>query len=214
MNLSILRVGVLVCGTAAAFACAGNGSPAPAAEPLQAAPTPAAVEAGDRLTLQVWGEPDLKGEMIVDPAGTVSLPRGGVLRVTTIPVVDIRDSIRSRLSDFIRDPNVDLQIERRVVVNGAVTKPGVYFMDINSTLRDAIAQGGGISESGSQSKVAILRGDRRIPVPNWQDNSSTVAQLQSGDQVVVGRRSWLAANAFSVASLSLVMASFIISLRR
>jgi hypothetical protein len=38
--------------------------------------------------------------------------------------------------------------------------------------------------------------------------------LRSGDQILVGRRSWLELNIIPVASFSLALASFLLSLRK
>lgn len=208
------RSAILLSAVAFVAACghpATQPAPVPAGEPSSSA---VAAQPGDRVSLHVWGEPTLSGDLMVDPNGGIVLPKVGLMKVTDVPASALRDSIRTLLAAYVRDPSVDVVVQRRVVVNGAVSRPGVYFVDLNSTLRDAIAQVGGITESGSASKVSILRDGRSIMLPNWQNDTSTIADLQSGDQVVVGRRSWLAINALSVASLGLVVASFLLSLRR
>jgi protein involved in polysaccharide export with SLBB domain len=169
---------------------------------------------GDRVTLRVWGEPTFTGDLVVDPDGTIVLPKAGVLRVTAIPGIALRDSVRARLERFLQQPTVDVVIQRRVVVYGAVQRSGVYFVDAGSTVRDAIADAGGIAETGSQSKVSIIREGTPIEVADWKHTQDALTLLRSGDQVLVGRRSWLDLNILSVASLSLVVASFILTVRK
>jgi len=197
-------------------ACGGSApTPTTAVTPmnLRAMDTISA-QPGDHVTLRVWGEPSFTGDLVVDPDGTIVLPKAGVLRVTGIPGTALRDSVRARIAQFLQQPTVDVVIQRRVVVNGAVQRSGVYFVDAGSTVRDAIADAGGITESGSQNKVAIIRDGAPIPVTDWQHTQDAMTLLRSGDQVLVGRRSWLDLNILSVASLSLVVASFILSVTK
>jgi len=171
-------------------------------------------EPGDHLTLKVWDELLMSGDLVVSPDGSVALPKAGLLHVSDIPVTQLRDSIQHRLAGFLRDPSVDVTVEKRVIVNGAVTRSGMYFVPLGATVRDAIAEAGGINEAGSGNKVAVIRDGLTHPVEDWEHNDSPIVRLESGDQVVVGRRSWLELNVLSVASLSLVVASFILSLRK
>jgi protein involved in polysaccharide export with SLBB domain len=122
--------------------------------------------------------------------------------------------VRTRFAEYFRDAPVELVVLRRVAVNGEVAKPNVYYVDVTTTLRDVIARAGGITEAGNAKKVTIVRGGQRIAVPNWQQDRSVSSDLRSGDQVVVGRRSWLAMNALPALSVTTVVASLIISLAR
>jgi protein involved in polysaccharide export with SLBB domain len=88
-------------------------------------------------------------------------------------------------------------------------------MDVSATLRDVIARAGGINEEvGNKKKVSIIRDGKRISVPGWESDTSATSVLHSGDQVLVGRRTWLEINIIPVASLSLATASFLLSLRK
>jgi hypothetical protein len=53
-----------------------------------------------------------------------------------------------------------------------------------------------------------------IPAPHWQEDITRAADLQSGDQVTVGMRSWFERNAFAIASTGVLVASFIISVMK
>ena len=174
-------------------------------------------QTGDQVRMTVWPQaafgPPFTG--VVDAFGSVVIPPIGAVEIGRIPIGKLRDTMIVRLSKFIREPEVDVQVLRRVTVNGAVVKPDIYFMDVSATLRDVIARAGGINEDvGKKNKVFIVRNGVRIAVPGWESDTSATSVLRSGDQVLVGRRSWLEINIIPVASLSLATASFLLSLRR
>jgi protein involved in polysaccharide export with SLBB domain len=85
---------------------------------------------------------------------------------------------------------------------------------MRATLRDVIATAGGVTEVGSRKKVSVVRDGVSRRVPSWETDMSDAVHLESGDQVVVGHRSWLEINIIPVASLGLATASFLLSLRR
>ena len=168
---------------------------------------------GDQVRVTVWPQSAFGAPMtaIVDPDGNILVPPAGQLSVRGVPIQTLRDTLRARLSKFIRQPEVDVQVLRRVTVNGAVLKPDIYYMDVASTLRDAIARAGGITEVGARGKVYVIRDGQRNHVPQWETDASESSVLRSGDQVLVGRRSWLELNILPIASLGLATASFLIS---
>lgn len=169
---------------------------------------------GDRVWLHVWREQKLSDTVMVDERGEVMLPKIGIVKASALTIGEFRDSVRTRFAEYFRDAPVELVVLRRVAVNGEVAKPNIYYVDVTTTLRDVIARAGGITEAGNAKKVTIVRGGQRIAVPNWQQDRSVSSDLRSGDQVVVGRRSWLAMNALPALSVTTVVASLIISLAR
>jgi protein involved in polysaccharide export with SLBB domain len=173
-------------------------------------------QTGDQVRVTVWPQSafGLPITGTVDAAGNIVVHPIGVVEVGRIPIGQLRDTLIRRLSKFIRAPEVDVQVLRRVTVNGAVLKPDIYFMDVSSTLRDAIAEAGGVTEVGNKKKVHIIRAGVSTKVKNWETDTTATSVLHSGDQVIVGRRTWIEINIIPVASLSLATASFLLSVRR
>lgn len=171
---------------------------------------------GDQLVIRGWPTqafgPPL--QLTVDVRGSIVLPQVGEIGVTRIPINELRDTIRDRYARFIRNPEVDVAVMRRVTVNGAVLRPSVYFVDMAATLRDVIALAGGVSEVGNRKKISVIRAGVARHVEAWETDTTEATQLQSGDQVVVGRRTWIEINIIPVVSLGLATASFLLSLRR
>jgi len=213
---STMRRSIRLVAAMSLFAVSGCSHQSPTVAPVpQGSVAPEAhVEIGDRLFIHMWGEERLSDTVLIDARGQVSLPKVGLVNVTTMPLLSLRDSLQERFSKYFRQPAVEVVALRRIAVSGAVWRPNIYYVDISTSLRDAIALAGGIADAGNPSKVYLVRGDLEIPIPNWQREQTLIGQLRPGDQVVVGRRSWLQMNALQVASFALVVASLALSLRR
>lgn len=203
----MMRFAVLVVALAATSAAAQPDTPASRAAATHPGP-------GDRIFFHVLREPLLTDTVTVDERGEVVFPKIGVVRASSLTIGQLRDSVRVLMRQFLRDPAVELIVLRRVAVNGEVVKPDLYQVSVGSTLRDAIAMAGGLTETASGRSVYIVRQGARIHVPDWQVNDGAAADLRSGDQVVVGRRNWWAVNAIPAISAGAVLVSLVISLAR
>jgi polysaccharide biosynthesis/export protein len=181
-----------------------------AASPAERA-AEAHVEPGDRVQVKVYREPTLSDEVMVNDRGEIILARIGTVHAASYTLQTLGDTLRGRYATFLRNPDVSVTVLRRVVVNGDVGRPDVYYVDVASTLRDVIAHAGGITENGNPDRVSIIRDGRTIPVPRWQDDVSRASDLQSGDQIFVAKRSWIYRNMFSIASTGVLISSFLYS---
>jgi polysaccharide export outer membrane protein len=160
----------------------------------------ATVGVGDRVRLRVWREPTISDEYLVDERGEVTFPRLGTLRVAGWSVPALHDSLVARFGEYLRDPNVTLTVLRRVGVQGEVRAPNLYYVDATKTLRELLVEAGGITDAGDAKRVTIVRDGRSRRVGGGGTSAFLAADLRSGDQVVVPRRSWWARN--GVAALS------------
>ena len=175
----------------------------------------ATVQAGDKISLKVYRELELSdSSVMVNADGSIVLARIGRLQATGLTISALTDTVRARYARFLRNPAVELVVLRRVAVNGEVMKPNVYYVDVATTLRDVIARAGGITPDGSDGRVDIVRRGQRTRVKNWQDDFTLASDLNSGDQVIVGRRPWFSRNAFSAISSFGLLVSLYVTLRR
>lgn len=174
----------------------------------------ARVQAGDRIVVKVYREPTLSDTVMVNPRGEIVLAKLGSVGAARMTIRELDDTLRARYAKFLRDPAIDVNVLRKVVVNGEVTKSGVYYVDLTSTLRDVIAIAGGITNDGDAGRVSIVRGSQRVAVPNWEDDVSLASDLSSGDQIVVGKRSWISRNAIAAAGSAAMLASVLITIFR
>jgi polysaccharide export outer membrane protein len=66
-------------------------------------------------------------------------------------------------------------------ISGEVKAPGTYALRSNMTIAQAIARGGGLTDSGSDSKVKVRRGDKIIKL-------NGDAKVEPGDVLTIGER--------------------------
>src|SRR5678816_3900592 len=81
---------------------------------------------GDRVWFHVLREPKLSDTVMVDERGDVMLPKVGIINATAMTIGAFRDTVRTRVAEFLRDSPIELVVLRRVSVNGAVNRPNVY----------------------------------------------------------------------------------------
>jgi len=171
------------------------------------------IKPGDRIDLKFLRDVELNTSVTVNERGEGVFPKIGTVDLDSVRIGRLRDTLATRYAEFLRNADVEVSVLRRVVVNGEVKVPDVYYLDANSSVRDAIAKAGGTLETAHKGKVTIVRGSERINAGRWQTNLGPENDLQSGDQVIVGRQSWLKLNSLSVISTSVIVIGLIRSIR-
>ena len=116
----------------------------------------------DKLTISVFGFPELTREVTVDAAGRMSLPLVGQVVAAGLTPAQLTQSIRQALrNSFVRDPqvavNVDQAASQVITVDGQVTEPGIYPVIGRMTLIRAIASAKGASEFARLQDVVVYR---------------------------------------------------------
>jgi protein involved in polysaccharide export with SLBB domain len=182
-----------------------------AAQQGAAAVTPGALTLGpgDMIRLQVYMEKDLTGEFLVNEDGVVTLPLLGDRQVAGIPIRQLRADLIAAYRAQIRNPAIEITPLRRVSVLGSVVRPGIYPVDPTYSLADAIALAGGASLDGDLNHVQIVRGGQVIRREAGIGERLATADIRSGDQIMIGRRSWFERNTTFLVSATLSVASII-----
>lgn len=116
----------------------------------------------DRLSIDVFGVPELEREIQVDSAGRLSYPLIGVIETAGLTPEQLAREIEARLrSNFVKNPQVTVNLKETtnqlVTVDGQVGKPGMYPVTGRMTLERAVAVAGGASEFAKLSDVIIQR---------------------------------------------------------
>jgi polysaccharide export outer membrane protein len=150
---------------------------------------------GDVVRVHVWREEDLSGEFLVDETGVVTLPLLGERRVIGIPMRQLRDQLIADYREQLRNPSITIVPLRRINVLGDVNQPGLYLADPTITLAAAIGLAGGTSPTGSMSRVRILRNGQVVQNRPGAAVALNTIDVRSGDQIIVGSRSWFVRNA-------------------
>lgn len=123
------------------------------------------VEIGDILDIDVWRVPDLSRSVPVRPDGRISMPVVGDLDVVGLSLVEVRDLLTQKFSEYVWNPQVSISIRqfggRKFIILGEVGGPGVYRYQNDINLVEAIALAGGFRESSRRGKIMVIRGDIR-----------------------------------------------------
>lgn len=115
----------------------------------------------DRLQIQVWKEDDLSGTFEVSTKGTLRYPLLGDLQVAGKTTQEIDDLITSRLAaDYLVDPIVTVNVagfrSQKVYLFGAVKKPGLYYLEDDTSILKVLLDAGG-PEAGTTLTGDIVR---------------------------------------------------------
>jgi protein involved in polysaccharide export with SLBB domain len=172
------------------------------------------LEPGDRIVVHVLREPLLSDTVMVSEKSEAAFAKLGVINVGAFSIGQLQDTLRAEYSKYLRNPAIEIVVLRRVAVNGEVKNPDVYLIDVSTTLRDVIARAGGITETGDRKKVDVVRGSNRVRIKGWEADQGSAGDLRSGDQVIVGRKSWWVLNALPAVSTTVVIASLLLTISR
>lgn len=186
-----------------ALACLGPGTPFLLAQAPQTSShsevTPAAAMApsmtvslrtGDAVRLYVWRQPDLSGEFFVLPDGSLAHPLLRDAKVAGLQFQDAMARIRSVLQRYDADPLFVAEPLVRITVGGEVARGARYFLPPETDMAQAVAEAGGITDMGRRDRVRLFRGSeaRIYDLGSVEDGADQVL-IQSGDQILVDRRS-------------------------
>lgn len=169
---------------------------------------------GDLIRVEVYREEELKGEYLVDEQGTVVLPLLGEQRVAGIPMRELRRQLVEAYRVHLRNPSIIITPLRRINVLGEVQRPGMYAMDPTVSVAGAVAMAGGATAAGDLRKVRIIRDGRVYGQRLGPGTVLAEADIRSGDQIFVERRSWFDRNSTFVVSTTLSLTSIIIAILR
>lgn len=114
----------------------------------------------DRITVDVYGAPDISRTVQVDANGTAAMPLIGTFNALGKTPAELSQLIKQRLLRYIRNPDVTVSLDtvaQTVTVDGQVTKPGPYPVTGRMTLMRAIASAQGTNEFADTSYVVVFR---------------------------------------------------------
>jgi polysaccharide export outer membrane protein len=149
---------------------------------------------GDRIVLDVQGEPDLPDTVAVEPGPKITLPLFGEIPLTGVLRSEVNAHLTEALGRFIRDPVVRANGLMRLAVVGQVGAPGFYTMPAEMLLGEALMVAGGPTQSSNLEQLRIERGTVRLlagdELQEAMRSGLTLDQLnlQAGDQIVVPER--------------------------
>jgi polysaccharide export outer membrane protein len=115
----------------------------------------------DVIDIQVWGNDDMHRVVEVSREGTFTFPFIDTVRAAGLPVAELENLIRQRLSEgYFTNPQVTVTVSKyrsqKVIVLGEVIKPGSYLIKGRTHILEIISEAGGLTEQAGRI-VAIMR---------------------------------------------------------
>jgi len=129
-----------------------------AADPKVTAPfNPLSTMTNSAMTQQT--DMALRPTYTVDNNGDITLPMLGKVRVVGLTRVQAIENIRVELSQYIKDPGVNINFNNfRVSVLGEVARPGSFVMPSERvTVLEAISMAGDLTIRGVRQNVMLIR---------------------------------------------------------
>lgn len=156
--------------------------------------------AGDAVSVQVYGRPELATTTTVAEDGSLTVPLAGAVPVAglTPAKAGLRIAGAYRQGRYLVNPQVTVSFTQQargqqVSVLGAVRTPGRFTVESNTTVLDVLAQAGGITEDGA-GVVVLMRPDRAGKVTRYAIDLGGLTQagrpvptltLRGGDSLFV-----------------------------
>ncbi len=139
-----------------------------------------------------------RGGIVIPPSGRISLSliSGGIF-VNGKTVDEVAEIIKKHYDEYIIDPQVTVSLEKaasyRYSILGDVGQPGIRLMSHRMTVTEAIAEAGGVLQTGKKSGVVVLRRQNdgqlaKIPVnvsAIYEGKAPDSVYLVPGDQILV-----------------------------
>jgi len=149
---------------------------------------------GDALELQLIGQKNSIDNLAIKRDGSINIPEIGKLYVSGLSLGEANKLIKAKINAafigveaFITLVNIrDIQ----VLVTGNAYNPGIYTLNGNSNILNALSMAGGISENGSYRKIDLIRNNEVIKSVDLYDifiygRSGFGERLRSGDSILV-----------------------------
>ena len=119
----------------------------------------------DGLSINVWRNPELSVNVPVRPDGKISVPLIGDVAAGGLTAEEVAASIKQKLSNYIRDPNVTVIVTglrsheflSRVRVTGAVRQPKSMVYRDGMTVLDAVLEAGGLNDFAAGNRTKLYR---------------------------------------------------------
>jgi len=114
------------------------------------------IQPNDKLTIDVYKNPDLSRQVTVQPDGLISISL-----VQSLQAAQLKLEIEKRLKDYLEVPTVTVIIDAiqsyRIYVTGKVQKGGILTSERPLTVLQALALAGGFQEYAKRDQITIVR---------------------------------------------------------
>ena len=168
------------------------------------APSGYVLSANDQVSVEVFGEDDLRTSGRLNAEGNLSLPLLGSVHLAGLTLTQANARVTELYArDYLVSPKVNVMLvgyaKRRFTVLGQVNRPGSFEMPEGSPmgidLLEAIAMAGGYTRIAAPERITVRRhganGDEILKVDGKRlargaGGANNNFKVQSGDTITVG----------------------------
>ena len=159
----------------------------------------------DLIDIKVFQAEELNQKVRVDPRGNISLPLIGSVRAQGLSQFALEKTIAAKLGEkYLQNPQVSVSIEeftsQRVTVEGEVNRAGVFPIQGEITLLQALALAGGPSNLADPAQIVLFRKNGNqvkaynLNLNNIRSGKSQDPYIRNDDRIIAhrsGSRYWL-----------------------
>jgi len=143
---------------------------------------------GDKLRIEVFGHPELSGEMVVNGAGNIVLPLVNDVSAVGLTTWELGERITGKLKpDYLVNPRVTVELlsYRPYYILGEVERAGSYPYVEGMTVLNAVALAGGFGDRAHRRKMTI---ERKYGNGRKKIRATPETRVEPGDIIVVKER--------------------------
>ena len=139
----------------------------------------------DVLSIEVWNQPDISREVIVNHEGEITIPPVRKLNVMGLTVSQMEDKLATALSKYLIDPIVFVTVKefnsQRVTALGEI-RTGMYTLKRRTTLVEFLGEIGGPTENADTYHIRLIKKDKKVFV---YDFNELLKNPQKSESVIV-----------------------------
>ncbi len=153
----------------------------------------------DELLLNIYGLNVSQQNLKVSPEGVINVKYAGVITVSGLTVDAVTSILKNRLTRYypgLSSGETKMQLTLgnirsiRVVIIGAIKRPGTYSLPSLATLFNALYASGGPADNGSFRNIELIRNDKVIQTADLYDflvrgNQFSNVRLEDNDVIRV-----------------------------
>ncbi len=143
---------------------------------------------GDRVRIEIFGHPELSGDMAINGSGNIVLPLINEVSAIGLTTWELAERIAGRLKpDYLVNPRVTVELlgYRPFYILGEVKNAGSYPYVEGMTVLNAVALAGGFTDRANRKKITI---ERKFGKGRKKIRAKPVSRVEPGDIIVVKER--------------------------
>lgn len=165
---------------------------------LQVPPVPAkpvVIGPGDTLQVRVFNQDQLSSRVKVRQDGKITLPLLHDVTAAGLTPVALGEALEAQFKNLVKNAVVTVSVEEKrpatVLVTGEAVKPGVYPIDFDGGVLQALVSAGGLTPDAHDDSIFVVRSSMALRVRFAYDallrpgSKASTFKLEDGDVIVV-----------------------------